>query len=384
MAGQLLSLTPEIQAWMHDVLVWGGKLKASAIVRPQNYGQMYEFGSADGEAAAKDICEEITTRNFDIHQKVDHALDVISKYYFNPDINSNSSKKEDCIRISASTAAEYIAVFCKAMNIVWNDKSRSNEEIKLFKASKLGAQLWRYQCFVSQIGGGVRVTTTTGGTRPKSTGSSTGPTNDYKASGPQSGNARGLVGNPHEKINPKGEWGKMFDVEYDKKGVNVPYLFVDPLGSKGDAGNNVNKVLEGSGNGYTDCACYFNTREEADEFKKRYAELHNLKPRQLPNDQGIVYDSGKFSGLHVGKGNLQPNGYFMVNTECGKCYIRANKLNEDMDLDEELEVEEMLPESKLISEMTTEEFEALKAKKKKAFEEMQGFFNDYVKYDLHK
>jgi len=171
----------------------------------------------------------------------------------------------------------------------------------------------------------------------------------------------------------------MFDVEYDKKGANVPYLFVNPLERKGDAGNNVNKVLEGSGNGYTDCACYFNTLAEADEFKKKYVELHGLTPRKLPNDE-VVYDSGKYQGLHVGKGNLQPNGYFMVDTECGKCYIRANKLNESTEVVEE----ELVEARKSVSELTEEEITDLRAKKQKEFEDMREFYETLVKYDLHK
>jgi hypothetical protein len=172
----------------------------------------------------------------------------------------------------------------------------------------------------------------------------------------------------------------MFDVEYEKKGANVPYLFVNPLERKGDAGNNINKVIEGSANAYTDCACYFNTLEDADEFMRKYVALHNLTPRKDKNDK-VVYDSGKYVGLHVGKGNLQPNGYFIVETECGQCYIRAGKLNESTDVVEEEFVAE---NRKPINELTEAELTELRARKQKEFEEMQGFFEDYVKYDLHR
>jgi hypothetical protein len=138
----LLSLNAEIQAWVHDVFAWGGLLPPAAIVRPKNYGQMYEFDpTGPGAKAAKVLCNEITRRAFDIHQETDNALDVISKYYFNPDIKSNSNDKNSCIKINASTAAEYLAVFCKANNVIWNDAVKAKEEIELFKKTKLGAQL---------------------------------------------------------------------------------------------------------------------------------------------------------------------------------------------------------------------------------------------------
>ena len=201
----LLSLTPEIIAWTHDVLAWGGVLPPAAIVRPRNYGQMYEFDpTGPGAKAAKTLCTEITHRDFDIHQQTDGALDTISRYYFNPDIKSNSNDRNSCKKINSTTAAEYLAVFCKAKGIVWNDAVKSKDEIDLFKKTKLGAQLWKYECFASQLKTGPRVAasrTATSGSR----GTSSGPVVDYKSSGPQSGNARGLVGNPHEKINPKGE-----------------------------------------------------------------------------------------------------------------------------------------------------------------------------------
>ena len=64
---------------------------------------------------------------------------------------------------------------------------------------------------------------------------------------------------------------------FDKKGKNVPYLFVNPLEGKGDAGNNTNRVIAGSANGYTDCRCYFATRAEADAFLAKFVSKYGAK-----------------------------------------------------------------------------------------------------------
>jgi hypothetical protein len=102
------------------------------------------------------------------------------------------------------------------------------------------------------------------------------PKNDYKSQGPQSSKARALIGTPGQKEHPTGDSGKIFTLEFDKKGANVPCLFIDPLGSKGADGSVTpasNKVLEGSAKGYTDCAACFNTVARR---RRIHAELRQI------------------------------------------------------------------------------------------------------------
>ena len=86
--------------------------------------------------------------------------------------------------------------------------------------------------------------------------------------------------------------------------------------------NGTNKVYIGNSNNYDDCTCYFDTAIFAQEFLNK------------------IEASGAYSGtLSVEKNKVDSNGYFMVNTELGKCLIRAFNLNEEVEevLEENLE-----------------------------------------------
>ena len=144
------------------------------------------------------------------------------------------------------------------------------------------------------------------------------PKNGYKQSGPQSGNVRDLrdasgvgVGTPGQKVVAKGSY--IYKIVGDKTGSNTPNAFIKPLSASGNAGG-TNKVFISSGNGYTDCTCYFDDPNDAQKFLDEI-----IKNNRVP---------ANVTGLRVVKNKADPNGYFVVGTEFGVCAISAKTLNE--------------------------------------------------------
>lgn len=70
-------------------------------------------------------------------------------------------------------------------------------------------------------------------------------------------------------------------------------------------------MLYGSSNDYTDCTCYFFTPNDANTF---LANAYRYKSQSLT----------------VVRAYPNKNGYFKVKTDCGDCYIVAQRLNEDI------------------------------------------------------
>ena len=80
------------------------------------------------------------------------------------------------------------------------------------------------------------------------------------------------------------------------------------------ATGNTNKVFFSSGNGYTDCTCFFDDENDAQAFLNKIVAAGRV-PANISNPRVV-------------KRNADPNGYFLAGTEFGVCAISAKTLNE--------------------------------------------------------
>jgi hypothetical protein len=309
--------------FLNDLFIAGGILDKADSKRADSVSNYIAERTASD---AKVVCDEIKFRSFDFFN-VDNALRVLSSsgWFW---VKAQGATTGKYIKKPAPMLAKYIASFCKSCGIYWDDvnTNRTTNEMDQYRASVFGGALWDFDCFLSQ--------NVSGANQSQTQATSGQPKNDYKSQGPQSSKARALIGTPGQKEHPTGDSGKIFTLEFDKKGANVPCLFIDPLGSKGADGSVTpasNKVLEGSAKGYTDCAACFNTVADADAFMQNYVKLHNLTQQTDPTDGTVTYSSQKYAGLRVRTARLNQNGYYKMGTDCGECYINAVKLNEGVD-----------------------------------------------------
>ena len=210
----------------------------------------------------------------------------------------------------------------------------------------LGAALFEFNCFTSQedpTKPKQRATKQTTATNTSATtaGSTTttqsaGPVSGYKSSGPHSGEIPNLIGTAGVKENPT--VSLMYCVQADKIGKNTPNAFITPLNTTA-IGNiiEVDKataetVKFGSGNGYTDCTCWFDDINLATDFAKK-----------CQNKFGA-----KYTNISIAKAKTDPNGYYKVSTEFGECYIKAKKLNEAFEKAEQEEITEAKKEENTV------------------------------------
>jgi hypothetical protein len=143
------------------------------------------------------------------------------------------------------------------------------------------------------------------------------PVNNYKQTGPRSKDARGLIGQPGEKIQFSQKIWSVYGENIRSKSSSWAYAMINPLEAKGADSNNpnVNKVFINSSHGYTDCPIFVETEAEAREL--------------LTKCQAICPDY--IINLQVGAANPKPGGYFKLDTNFGPVYILAQKLNEAQD-----------------------------------------------------
>lgn len=256
------------------------------------------------ENSAKLVCDEVINRDF---TDIDSSILYLAKCRrYNLSMTSAKYKS-----INAEYVAKSLVYLAEMANAYWDDTIRTPYEIEEFKKTILGKNVWKYGRYISTIKG--RSTNTANST---SGGKASGqpPKNDYKQSGPQSGNVRDLLGQPGDKVSAYGN--VVYKIIGDNPASkNVPNAFINPISSSGASGS-TNKVKLGSGNGYTDCTCFFDDPNDAQDFLDK------------------IIASGKIpvnvSNLRVVKVKADPNGYFLVGTEFGQCAISAKKLNEDL------------------------------------------------------
>lgn len=301
--------TTRANAWMHDVLSLGGART------PKSGRNLFKTNDTYYLSVLRPFCEQIVQIILEGEfTNIDNALERLSKWYFNPDLNASDYETRG-IKVKPNKLAEYIAAFCVANGIYWDDSIRSTMEIDSFKATLLGTALEAFGGFVSQPLAVAR-TRVARAARSSAGTSSADPKNPYKSEGPKSEFARDLKSIPHKKEMLSGTSGYVFSIS----GVNTratkvkAFAFIKPLDDKGAKGS-TNKVNIGSSNGYSDCKLYFETATEADNF---LVQCKTICPSWVTD-------------LEVVKKSVDKNGYFKIGTEFGDAYISAVKLNEAID-----------------------------------------------------
>ena len=167
----------------------------------------------------------------------------------------------------------------------------------------LGAALFEFNCFTSQEDPtkpkqratkqttAMNTSATTAGST--TTAQSAGPVSGYKSSGPHSGEIPNLIGTAGVKENPT--VSLMYCVQADKIGKNTPNAFITPLNTT-TTGNiiKVDKttaetVKFGSGNGYTDCTCWFTDINQADGLDTTYFDIFEMDTiRKIVKENDVI------------------------------------------------------------------------------------------------
>lgn len=296
--------TPETQAaaksLMHDIMV------AAGIRKSQRQNTSHNFTYPAQIAATQAICDELVNRDF---KNIDTSIREVAACSFQATINGGGWKS-----FNADKVAKAIVYMAELLNLYWDDTNVTPYEIDEFKKTILGDAVYRYGRYISAIQDPKTKSTSSKNSNAAVQGTSA---NSGKPVGPQSANIRDLLdingnpGTPGQKVTASGD--VMFKIVGDKgTGKNVPNAFINPLSRSGASGS-TNKVKFSSGNGWTDCTCLFDDPNEANDF---LAKL-------LKNDQAAVN-----ANAQIRKIPADPNGYFLVGTEYGRCAISARKMNE--------------------------------------------------------
>lgn len=284
------------KVWLHDMTLIAG-------LRTNNQrGGHIPSVATEVETHAKIVFEEIINRDF---ADINSSISYLSNYRYNVSMTGRSYKV-----FKPEAIAKNLVYLAELTGAYWDDTIRTPYELDEFKKTYLGAAVFKYGRYISAVKGPKTksASSSTGGTR--ATGQP--PKNDYKQSGPQSGNVRDLHGQPGQKVLADG--GLIYKIIGDDPSTkNVPNAFINPISPSGATGS-TNKVKISSGNGYTDCTCFFDDPNDAQDFLDKIIAA------------GIT--PAKVSNLRVVKMKADPNGYFLVGTEFGECAISAKKLNE--------------------------------------------------------
>ena len=283
---------------------------------------------------AKIICDELVNRDF---ADIDNALSYMRSY-------APVARGER--RFSSADFAKAIVYVAELLQLYWDDTLKTPYEIDEFKKTVLGDIVYKYGRYISAIQDKpTRAPRSSSSASAGSTGSttSTQPQNGYKSSGAQSGNVRDLQdinggpGTPGQKVLAAGKY--IFRIVGDNpQSKNIPNVFIKPLSASGAKGT-TNKIFISSGNGYTDCTCYFDDENDAQDFLNKIVAAGRV-PANISNPRVV-------------KRNADPNGYFLAGTEFGMCAISAKTLNETLTEDSTSGWE------KATEECTNEELEEL-------------------------
>lgn len=330
--------TPDTQAaaksFMHDVLVAAGRINS------QRQSSTRVFTYPNEVKAAQAISDELIDREF---KNIDSSISRLSGESFAATINGDGWK-----RFKSEQIAKAIVYFAELNNIYWDDTIRTPYEIDEFKKTILGTAVYKYGRYISAIQDPKVAKTKSSSASASTSGTSTAPSapqNGYKSSGPQSGNVRDLKGNPGNKVTADTSY--IYKIIGDKTGKNTPNVFIKPLSSSGEV-NGTNKIFISSGNGYTDCTCYFDDPNDAQAFlDKINQDIQNGKI------------TTNVQNLQVVKMKADPNGYFLVGTEYGIVAVSAKTLNEALTEAAKEVKEEPTGWAKVMESCTDEEFAEL-------------------------
>ena len=299
------------KAWMHDLLVLAG-------IRTNDQRKIYSnsFARFSNKPVkeAQQVCNELINRDF---ANIDNSIERLSYYQFLPSLTNECNNK----RYKPADIAKAIVYTAELLNLYWDDTVRTPYEIDEFKKTILGEAVFKYSRVISAIPDKAAKSKGTAAAKTTSSSSTTStssvPQNGYKSSGPQSGNVRDLQdinggqGIPGVKVNASGQF--IYKIIADKVGKNTPNVFIKPLSASGET-NGTNKIFISSGNGYTDCTCYFDDPNDAQVFLDKIIQ-NNRVPSNIVN-------------LRIVKMNADSNGYFLVGTEFGPVAVSAKTLNE--------------------------------------------------------
>lgn len=301
------------KAFMHDIAVLGG----TGLTSQRTRGSLDRLSPSE-ESAAKAICKELLERNFD---DIDASIRNASSIYFYATVSSAGNGKYGRYK-DPENIAKAIVYMAELLNLYWDDSIKTPYEIDAFKKTLLGEVVYKYGRYISAIKD-KKSSASKASSGSTSAGANNGvkqpPKNNYKQSGPQSGNVRDLrdvdgisPGTPGNKVTADGAF--IYRIIGDNpQSKNVPNVFINPLSKSGAAGS-TNKVNFSSGNGYSDCTCFFDDPADAQNFLDAI-----IKANRIPVN---------VSNPRVVKLKADPNGYFIVGTEFGPCAISAKKLNE--------------------------------------------------------
>ncbi len=259
-------------------------------------------------ASAEALCKEVLERNFN---DVDKEIRYLEGTNFASSLTSSRPKTQYYM---AEDIAEVLVYLAECLNLYWDDINATVHEKATFSKTILGRAVEKYERFASMVPA-APVQSANAPTAPRATSTRTpgqAPKNNYKSTGPQSGNVRDLHGTPGQKVFAQG--GSVFRIVGTiANSKNVASAFVRPLTPTGASGN-TNKVFVNSGNGYTDCICWFDDLSEANAFLSKVVNNATIK--------------SNITNLQVVKNKPDSNGYYLIGTEFGECAISAKKLNE--------------------------------------------------------
>jgi hypothetical protein len=327
------------KAWMHDVMAIAGFLPKSQRSANQIYFTYYsDIPTAD----ATKICDELINRDF---KNIDASITKLSHYRFYAGFEADAKDK----KYSPENIAKAIVYMAECFGLYWDDTLATPYEVAEFKKTILGTAVYQYGRYISAIKDKpTKAHASSSASTPRAAGAA--PKNNYKQTGPQSGNARGLLGNPGDKV--YADTAISYRIEGDKVQSNTPRVFIKPLTASGADGNNSNKVYISSGNGYTDCTCYFDDANEAQKFLDKI----------IPDLQKLIDEKraiANITNLHVAKVKSDSNGYFLVSTEYGPCAVSAKTLNEALSESVEEVTEELTGWAKATKDYSKEELKEL-------------------------
>ena len=290
------------KAWLHDLTLAAGLHSNNKRSFSNSYSN---FNRPDFKQEAIAVCDELVKRDF---SNIDSNIRSLSRYGFYTPLTGYSQRAK---YLKPEAIAKAIVYMAELLNIYWDDTVRTPYEIDEFKKTLLGSAVYKYGRYISAIKG--RTTRSAGAGTTRTPGQP--PKNNYKQSGPQSGNVRDLIGQPGEKVLAEGSF--IYKIIGDNpQSKNTPNVFIKPLSSSGATGN-TNKIFISSGNGYTDCTCYFDDPNDAQDFLDKIEKAGRV-PVNVTN-------------LRVVKNRADGNGYFLVGTEFGTCAISAKTLNEALE-----------------------------------------------------
>jgi len=317
--------TPEAEqaakSLMHDITVAGGINQKN--LRTNTPGT---FSRPSYVTAAQEICNELVNRDF---ADLDNQLREMSRYYYR--VNYDGSGKNKSFK--PEVVAKAIVWLADALQLYWDDTVRTPYEIDEFKKTLLGDAVYKYGRYISAISNRA----------PRAASariSGQAPKNGYKQSGSQLSKVRDLIdlpGNPGTagtRLQADTEWIYYIKGKLDNS-KNAAIVHVKPLATnpKYIVGN-TNKVCISSGNGYTDCTCFFDDPNDAQAFLDAIINANAIPV----NVSGLQVVKNKADKIQTDENGNQTGGYFMVGTEFGPCVIKAATLNESFeDIEEAVE-----------------------------------------------